>query len=55
MPRLEAAATTLDLALAEAEGAEAVRLRLAVSRREGGPGGSATGPQRGATRDGWPR
>ena len=40
MPRLEAAATTLDLALAEAEGAEAVRLRLAVSRREGGPGGA---------------
>ena len=55
LPRLEAAATTLDLALAEAEGAEAVRLRLAVSRREGGPGGSATDPQRAAPRDGWSR
>ena len=55
VPRLERAATTLDLALAEAEGAEAVRLRLAVSRREGGPDDGATGPQRPAHRDGWPR
>ena len=55
VPRLERAATTLDLALAEAEGAEAVRLRLAVSRRDGGPDDGATGPQRPAHRDGGPR
>lgn len=52
LPRLEGAATTLDLALAEAEGAEAVRLRLAVSRREGGPGDSPTDPQRSEPRNG---
>jgi V/A-type H+-transporting ATPase subunit D len=54
LPRLQGAATTLDLALAEAEGAEAVRLRLAVSRGEGAAG-SATDPERSAPQDGWSR
>ena len=38
VPRLEQAAAALDLALAEAEGADAVRLRLAAGRA-GDPGG----------------
>ena len=55
IPRLEGAATALDLALAEAEGAEGVRLRLAVGRREGAPDQSAAGPRRSNPLDGRPR
>ena len=43
VPRLEQAAAALDLALAEAEGADAVRLRLAA---DPGPTGRAPNPPR---------
>ena len=44
VPRLEQAAAALDLALAEAEGADAVRLRLAAGPRPTGRAPTAPGP-----------